>query len=91
LSIFLFIAYTVILQIKFIKGAQWFVVAGLIAVLFFAIMYNTVVTVFEVNINSDFALSIATGIALSFPISLFFYLAFRFREINQEVVANANE
>ena len=86
-----FIAYHVIQRIKQIKGAQWFVVAGLVAVIFFSIMINIIFDIFEVDKNSNFSLSTGTGVALSFPVSLFFYLAFRFREINQKVVDNANQ
>ena len=89
--VFLFITSQVIRRIKFIKGAQWYVIIGLISTVVFTIIYNLVIVAFEVDINSNFSLLTATGIALSFPISLFFYLSFRFREINQEVVHNANE
>ncbi|MBX9734088.1 MAG: hypothetical protein K2X37_08485, partial [Chitinophagaceae bacterium] len=88
---FIFIIYQVIKRIRLIKGAQWFVLAGLLAVIFFLIIFNVSVGIFEIDVNSNFSLSMGTGVALSFPISLFFYLAFRFREINQEVVDNANQ
>jgi signal transduction histidine kinase len=89
--VFLFITSQVIRRIQFIKSAQWYVIIGLISTVFFTIIYNLMIVAFEVDVNSNFAQSTATGIALSFPISLFFYLSFRFREINQEVVHNANE
>lgn len=85
-----FVAYHIFRQFKFIKGAQWFVVGGIISVIVFSILFN-ILEFFDVNVNSNLSLFTATGIALSFPVSLFFYLAFRFREINQEVVANAEE
>jgi signal transduction histidine kinase len=87
----IFISYQVAKQIKSIKGAQWFVIAGLVSVIFFSIMFNVIIGILGIDINSNFSLSTGTGVALSFPISLFFYLAFRFREINQEVVDNANQ
>ena len=85
------ISYQVAKRIKFIKGAQWFVIAGLISVIVFSILFNVIIRIIKVDINSNFSLLVGSGVTLSFPISLFFYLAFRFREINQEVVANANE
>jgi signal transduction histidine kinase len=85
-----FMFYHIFCQFKFIKGAQWFVVGGIVFVIIFSILFS-ILEFSGVNINSNLSLLTATGIALSFPVSLFFYLAFRFREINQEVVANAEE
>jgi signal transduction histidine kinase len=82
--------YYVVSSWRNLKGAQWAVVVGLLATLGFTIMY--LVNYFIYNqILFPYALLYATGIYLSFPLSLLLYVAMRFREIIAEVRMNAEQ
>jgi signal transduction histidine kinase len=69
---------------KNLAGAQWFVVAGLFISLIFSVLYVAGYTMHQ-SLIFPFAYAYATGIYLSIPVFLMFYVATRFREIIADV------
>jgi two-component system NtrC family sensor kinase len=82
--------YYVVSSWRNLKGAQWAVVVGLLGTLAFTIIYMINYSIYN-RVLFPYALFYATGVYLSFPISLLLYVAMRFREIIAEVKLNAQQ
>ena len=83
------IIYYIISSIKKLKGAQWAVSGGVLA-----LFATNIITAFYYFYNTpDFITKsiLTTAISLSFPLSLVVYVALRFKEIIKEVQFNANQ
>ncbi|HKB43700.1 MAG TPA: ATP-binding protein [Chitinophagaceae bacterium] len=89
LIIYLF-AYTIIVSWKTLKGAQWSVLIGILLTWSFGLSLATAGLVAPGG-SISLALLLATGIFLSFPLSLLVYVAIRFKEIINEVRDNAKQ
>ncbi len=85
----IFNGYYIISSWKSLNGAQWFIVGGV------ALTYLLVLSLVGIGIfrdewmNSTSVGLMFTGIFLSLPISLLFYISFRFKEFVYEVQYNA--
>jgi two-component system NtrC family sensor kinase len=88
ISVFAVSIYYVVSSWKTLRGAQWAIIAGLMLTMLWILMY-------AVNDNGTnefpFAALYATGIYLSFPLSLLVYVSIRFKEIIREVQENAQQ
>ncbi len=88
---FLINCFYIISSRKSLKGAQWFIVAGIM------FTYILVLTLAGIELNKLLVVTntiaglFFTGIFLSLPISLLFYLAFRFKEFIHEVQYNTQQ
>src|SRR5258705_3268097 len=89
LIIYLF-AYTIIVSWKTLKGAQWSVLIGILLTWSFGLSFATAGLVAPGG-SISLALLLATGLFLSFPLSLLVYVAMRFKEIINEVRDNAKQ
>src|SRR6185503_14374183 len=85
--------YYIISSWKTLRGAQWTVVTGLLAVLLSVLLDIVLVVLFPGHIYSNVGIGyfLNTCIILAFPISLLVFVAMRFREILREVKQNADE
>lgn len=79
----LFIVWTLFKGRKQFKGAQWSIVIGILLSILFIELYRR--TVFGDDLNRVYGYNIATGIALSFPLSCLVYIILRIREMMQDV------
>ncbi|HWD86834.1 MAG TPA: MFS domain-containing histidine kinase [Mucilaginibacter sp.] len=84
--------YYIISSWKNARGAQWCIIGGMLATFFF-LLCLIVVSLFHVLLFTDKGLGffLFTAFFLSFPFSLLVYVAVRFKEIINEVRANAAE
>jgi signal transduction histidine kinase len=82
--------YYVVSSWRNLNGAQWAVVVGLLGTLAFTTVYMINYSIYN-RVIFPYALFYATGIYLSFPISLLLYVAMRFREIIAEVKLHAEQ
>ncbi len=83
--------YYIISSWKNLRGAQWSIVAGLLASFFFLLSIIVTPVLFPETIyrNRWIVYFLYTGFLLSFPASLLVYVAMRFKEIVKEVRHNA--
>ncbi len=83
--------YYVITSWKSLKGAQWFIVAGVL------LTYLLITTLLSIGFLRTDLLQhtllglLFTGIFLSLPISLLFFISFRFKEFIKDVQFNAQQ
>jgi signal transduction histidine kinase len=83
--------YYVISSWKSLKGAQWFIVAGVL------LTYLLITTLLSIGfLRTDLLQQtllglLFTGIFLSLPISLLFFISFRFKEFIKDVQFNAQQ
>lgn len=89
--VFSIICYYVISSWKTLKGAQWFIVAGMLLTFLLMLVFAGIVILNESIITNTLVGIFFTLIFLSLPISLLFYIAFRFKEFIQEVQINATK
>ena len=73
-----------------LKGAQWAVLTGVLVSISFGILYSSSVAINR-ELNFSLHLIYASGLFLSFPLSLLAYVAMRYREIIKEVQQNASQ
>lgn len=81
--------YYISVSWKNLKGAQWAIVAGTLLSIAWTIIYFLVGMV-QVQSNTVYFL-LASAYTLSFPLSLLIYVSLRFREIVNDVRANAQQ
>jgi two-component system, NtrC family, sensor kinase len=81
--------YYIISSWKGLKGAQWYVIIGLVSVLLFSLLYLNDYSEFQTAIFPH-AFLYGTGIYLSLPVFLMIYVATRFREIIADVRHHAS-
>ncbi|WP_295230751.1 ATP-binding protein [Sediminibacterium sp.] len=91
LVVFLIICYYVFSSWKTLKGAQWFIVFGMLLTYILMLVFVGIVIVDDSLISNTLIGLFFTGIFLSLPISLLFYIALRFKEFVHEVQLNANK
>ena len=88
--IFSIYAYYIITSWKTLKGAQWAVLTGVLVSISFGILYSSSVAI-NPELNFSLHLIYASGLFLSFPLSLLVYVTMRYREIIKEVQQNASQ
>jgi two-component system NtrC family sensor kinase len=86
----LYSVYLLVSSWKYLKGAQWFVVSGLITAMSFSVVYMINYDIHK-SVIFPYALFYATGIYISFPVFLMVYVAARFREIIAEMKLNTEK
>ena len=69
---------------KTLRGAQWAIVIGCLLYASITFLYIGMVVIYQTDFI-PFNMLIATGLILSFPLSLLVYVALRFKEIVDEV------
>jgi two-component system, NtrC family, sensor kinase len=80
--------YYIISSWKGLKGAQWYVVMGLVSILIFSLLYMKDYSTYKTSIFPK-ALLYGSFIYLSLPVFLMIYVASRFREIISDVRKHA--
>ena len=86
-----FYGYLVISSWKNLKGAQWSVVAGLIATFTFGGLFTYQFSKAQYTWPFPYCYVLAGASALSLPLSLMVYVAIRFKEILTDVQTNAKQ
>ncbi|MCB0728524.1 MAG: hypothetical protein KDD00_13765 [Ignavibacteriae bacterium] len=86
----IFYNYYIITSWKELKGAQWAVLMGIFASVLFGLTL-TVDSMFRPDFNYYSVLIYYSGLFLSIPVSLLFYVAMRFKEIFKEVQDNSEQ
>jgi two-component system, NtrC family, sensor kinase len=81
--------YYIVSSWKNLKGAQWSIVVGLLSSLTWALAF--ILASIDIPDNNLFFYVGITGYTLSFPLSLLFYVAIRFREIINETRQHAQQ
>ncbi len=84
-------AYYIISSWKSLKGAQWFIVSGVVLTYLLILTFAGITILKPEIINNTVVGLLFTGIFLSLPISLLFYIVFRFKEFIKEVQYNAQQ
>ncbi|MBL7852406.1 MAG: hypothetical protein JNN04_15990, partial [Cyclobacteriaceae bacterium] len=84
-------AYLILSSWRTLHGAQWAVVAGLVITLFWIVLFSIGLITHDFSYFYPNSLLYITGIYISFPFSLFVYLALRFKEVLQEVRQHAEQ
>ena len=87
----MFYGYLVISSWKNLKGAQWSVVAGLIATFTFGGLFTYQFSKAQYTWPFPYCYVLAGASALSLPLSLMVYVAIRFKEILTDVQTNAKQ
>ncbi len=88
---FLILFYYTMTSLKYLKGAQWAVVIGIL-IMGTLVLVGLIQSIFFENQASYIIVSIIeTSSALAFPLSLIVYVAWRFKEIIKEVKVNAQQ
>jgi signal transduction histidine kinase len=85
--------YYIISSWKTLRGAQWSVVAGLLAVIFSVLLVTVLALLFPGHIYSNIGIGyfLNNCIVLAFPFSLLVFIAMRFNEMLRDVKQNADE
>jgi two-component system NtrC family sensor kinase len=83
--------YYVISSRNSLKGAQWFIVAGVLLTYLLALTFGCIGFLNLFPITSTIAGLFYTGFFLSLPVCLLFYIVFRFKEFINEVQYNSQE
>jgi sensor histidine kinase YesM len=89
IAVFFYIYY-IVTSWKTLKGAQWAVVAGFLAALFFGLLLNMIIE-FRPHVFDSVNQIFLSGVFLSIPLSLLAYVALRFKEIIREVWDNSQQ
>jgi signal transduction histidine kinase len=82
--------YLIITSWRYLKGAQWSIVAGILSAFIFCLLYLYFLQKYK-GFPYPHVYLYLTGTFLSYPLSLMVYVAWRFKEILNEVRNNANE
>jgi len=87
--VFVYLWY-IISSRKILKGAQWAIVIGLLIYSFMVFLYVAMIITYQTEFFPYYML-IASGLILSFPLSLLVYVALRFKEIVTDVRQQAEQ
>jgi two-component system NtrC family sensor kinase len=87
---FLLCTYYLIVSRKILKGAKWAIVIGLILTSLIGASMD-IITNFKLHVSDSFLSLLMFGSYLCFPLSLLVYVALRMKEVNADVIANAQK